>query len=74
MWIRRPNASRAASIGSGPPTPVAPPAPDPLPALAPIGDGRVVYTAPGERLVTRGAYYVRLAATGGAVPSHGHAH
>lgn len=29
---------------------------------------------PGDVLVTRGAYYVRLAAAGGAVPSHGHAH
>lgn len=28
----------------------------------------------GEILVTRGAYFVRLAAAGGAVPSHGHAH
>lgn len=28
----------------------------------------------GDVLVTKGAYYVRLAAAGGAVPSHGHAH
>jgi RND family efflux transporter MFP subunit len=28
----------------------------------------------GDVLVTEGAYYVRLAAAGGAVPSHGHAH
>jgi RND family efflux transporter MFP subunit len=30
--------------------------------------------AAGERLVVRGAYDVKLAAAGGAVPSHGHAH
>jgi multidrug efflux pump subunit AcrA (membrane-fusion protein) len=30
--------------------------------------------APGERVVTRGAYQVRLAAASGAVPAHGHAH
>ena len=30
--------------------------------------------SPGERVVTRGAYYVRLAAASGAVPAHGHAH
>jgi RND family efflux transporter MFP subunit len=29
---------------------------------------------PGERVVTRGAYYVRLAAASGAIPAHGHAH
>jgi RND family efflux transporter MFP subunit len=28
----------------------------------------------GERVVTRGAYYVRLAAASGAIPAHGHAH
>ena len=30
--------------------------------------------APGERVVTRGAYLVRLAGAGGSVPTHGHAH
>jgi len=30
--------------------------------------------SPGERVVTRGAYYVRLAAASGAIPPHGHAH
>ena len=30
--------------------------------------------SPGERLVTRGAYYLRLAAASGAIPAHGHAH
>jgi cobalt-zinc-cadmium efflux system membrane fusion protein len=30
--------------------------------------------ANGERVVTRGAYDVKLAASGGAVPEHGHAH
>ena len=30
--------------------------------------------AAGERVVTRGAYAVKLAAAGGAVPGHGHAH
>jgi membrane fusion protein, heavy metal efflux system len=30
--------------------------------------------AAGERVVTRGAYEVRLAASSGAVPAHGHAH
>jgi membrane fusion protein, heavy metal efflux system len=30
--------------------------------------------AAGERVVTRGAYYVRLASASGAVPAHGHAH
>ncbi len=29
---------------------------------------------PGDRVVTRGAYYLRLAAAAGSVPSHGHAH
>lgn len=29
---------------------------------------------PGERIVTKGAYNVRLAAASGAVPAHGHAH
>lgn len=29
---------------------------------------------PGERVVTKGAYYIRLAASSGAVPAHGHAH
>lgn len=29
---------------------------------------------PGERVVTRGAYLVRLAASSSAVPAHGHAH
>jgi cobalt-zinc-cadmium efflux system membrane fusion protein len=28
----------------------------------------------GERVVTKGAYEVRLAASSGAVPAHGHAH
>lgn len=30
--------------------------------------------SPGERVVTRGAYYIRLASASGAVPAHGHAH
>ncbi len=30
--------------------------------------------APGERVVSRGAYQVRLAAASGAIPQHGHAH
>ncbi|HUQ06470.1 MAG TPA: efflux RND transporter periplasmic adaptor subunit [Kofleriaceae bacterium] len=30
--------------------------------------------AAGEHVVTRGAYAIKLAAAGGAVPSHGHAH
>lgn len=30
--------------------------------------------APGERVVTRGAYNIRLQAASGAVPAHGHAH
>ncbi|MDB4962831.1 MAG: hypothetical protein JWP01_2830 [Myxococcales bacterium] len=30
--------------------------------------------AKGERVVTRGAYDIKLAASGGAVPEHGHAH
>lgn len=30
--------------------------------------------APGERVVSRGAYLVRLAGASGAVPTHGHAH
>lgn len=30
--------------------------------------------APGDRVVTKGAYAVRLAAASGAVPAHGHAH
>jgi membrane fusion protein, heavy metal efflux system len=30
--------------------------------------------AKGERVVTRGAYDIKLAAAGGAVPEHGHAH
>ena len=30
--------------------------------------------SPGERLVTRGAYYLRLAAASGAIPAQGHAH
>jgi cobalt-zinc-cadmium efflux system membrane fusion protein len=29
---------------------------------------------PGERVVTKGAYYLRLASTSGSVPAHGHAH
>lgn len=29
---------------------------------------------PGERVVTRGAYEVKLAAASGAIPAHGHAH
>ncbi|MDP3214632.1 MAG: efflux RND transporter periplasmic adaptor subunit, partial [Deltaproteobacteria bacterium] len=28
----------------------------------------------GERVVTRGAWSVKLAASGGAVPAHGHSH
>jgi hypothetical protein len=30
--------------------------------------------ARGERVVTQGAYEIKLAASGGAVPEHGHAH
>jgi RND family efflux transporter MFP subunit len=30
--------------------------------------------APGERVVSRGAYQVRLAAASGAIPQHGHVH
>lgn len=30
--------------------------------------------AAGERVVSKGAYYVRLAASAGAIPAHGHAH
>ena len=30
--------------------------------------------AKGERVVSRGAYEIKLAASGGAVPEHGHAH
>jgi cobalt-zinc-cadmium efflux system membrane fusion protein len=30
--------------------------------------------AAGDRVVTAGAYQVKLAAAGGAVPGHGHAH
>jgi multidrug efflux pump subunit AcrA (membrane-fusion protein) len=30
--------------------------------------------SPGERVVTKGAYYIRLASSSGAVPAHGHAH
>ncbi len=30
--------------------------------------------APGERVVTRGAWQVRLAGASGAIPAHGHAH
>jgi RND family efflux transporter MFP subunit len=30
--------------------------------------------APGERVVSRGAWQVRLAAAGGALPAHGHVH
>jgi membrane fusion protein, heavy metal efflux system len=30
--------------------------------------------ARGERVVTRGAYEIKLAAASGAVPGHGHAH
>ena len=30
--------------------------------------------AKGDRVVTRGAYEIKLAASGGAVPEHGHAH
>jgi cobalt-zinc-cadmium efflux system membrane fusion protein len=30
--------------------------------------------APGERVVSRGAYLVRLAAASGAIPQHGHVH
>jgi multidrug efflux pump subunit AcrA (membrane-fusion protein) len=29
---------------------------------------------PGDRVVTRGAYNIRLQAASGAVPAHGHAH
>ncbi len=43
-----------------------------------IRDGEFVQVleglAPGERVVTRGASYIRLAAASGAVPAHGHAH
>jgi multidrug efflux pump subunit AcrA (membrane-fusion protein) len=30
--------------------------------------------APGDRVVSRGAWQVRLAAAGGALPAHGHVH
>lgn len=30
--------------------------------------------APGERIVSRGAYQIRLAAASGAIPQHGHVH
>lgn len=30
--------------------------------------------APGERVVSRGAWSVKLAASGGAIPAHGHSH
>jgi hypothetical protein len=30
--------------------------------------------APGERVVTRGAWQVRLASAAGALPAHGHVH
>lgn len=43
-----------------------------------IRDGDLVQVVdgltPGERVVTRGAYYLRLASASGAVPAHGHAH
>ncbi len=43
-----------------------------------IRDGDLVQVLeglePGERVVTRGAYYIRLASASGAVPAHGHAH
>jgi multidrug efflux pump subunit AcrA (membrane-fusion protein) len=29
---------------------------------------------PGERVVTRGAYLIRLAASSSTIPAHGHAH
>ncbi len=43
-----------------------------------IRDGDLVQVieglAPGERVVTRGANYIRLASASGALPAHGHAH
>lgn len=43
-----------------------------------VRDGDLVQVlsglAAGDRIVTRGAYNVRLAAASGAVPAHGHAH
>jgi len=30
--------------------------------------------ATGERVVTKGAYEIKLASSSGAVPAHGHAH
>lgn len=43
-----------------------------------VRDGELVQVleglTAGERVVSRGAYFVRLAAASGAVPAHGHAH
>ena len=43
-----------------------------------VRDGDVVQVldglAAGERVVSKGAYYVRLAASSSAIPAHGHAH
>lgn len=43
-----------------------------------VRDGELVEVveglAPGERVVSRGAWQVRLAAAGGALPAHGHVH
>lgn len=43
-----------------------------------VRDGIIVQVleglVPGERVVTRGANYVRLASASGAIPAHGHAH
>ena len=42
----------------------------------PVGDGYAVLAglSPGERLVTRGTYEIRLASSSSAVPAHGHVH
>jgi cobalt-zinc-cadmium efflux system membrane fusion protein len=45
--------------------------------LGPRDGGRVEVTAglsPGEHVVTRGAWSIKLAAASGAIPAHGHAH
>lgn len=45
--------------------------------LGPREQGQVLVTAglqPGERVVSRGAWSIKLAASSGAVPAHGHSH
>ena len=43
-----------------------------------IRDGKLVQVLeglePGERVVTKGAYAIRLAAASNAIPEHGHTH